>query len=122
MTFQLRHRLITVLVALLLVTVGGASIVAAAGQANADSAVEQIGQQEIMIDDVHVTVGDFHMSGSGLPVIDIHERTYTIQNMSMTTDGVMITYNGQSYEVCSVTIVLDDISVTLGDIHIGPSN
>lgn len=122
MTFQIRHRWIAVLVALLLVTVGVPSIVAAAGQANPDSAVEQIGQQEIMITDAHVTVNAVHVSGPGLPAIDIHERTYTIQDVSMTTDGVMITYNGQSYEICSVTIVLDDLSVTLEDIHIGPSN
>jgi hypothetical protein len=122
MTFQLRYRWIAVLVALLLVTVGVTSVVAAADQSSTDSAVQQIGRQEIVISDAHVTVSDIHVSGPGLPAIDIHERTYTIQDVSMTTDGLMITYNGQPYEICSVSIALDDFSVTLENIHIGPSN
>lgn len=131
MALRSSFRQAVVVVALALVMLGATSVVAGAdiGQANAnvnadatgDAAadVTQIGHQEIEITDEHVTVSGVHVSGSDLPTVDINERTYTVHDASLKTDGLTIAYNGQSYQICSMSIVLDDVSVTFEDVHIG---
>lgn len=128
-----------VVVTLALVMVGATSVVARVGigqananvntgangngdgdaDADANADVKQIGQQEIKITDEHVTVSGVDVNGSNLPTVDIDERTYTVHDASLKTDGLTIAYNGQSYQICSMSIVLDDVSVTFENVHIG---
>ncbi|MFC6960738.1 hypothetical protein [Halocatena marina] len=109
-----------VVVIIVLVTLGTVGVVAGDGteHSSTDSEVKQIGSQEIEISDVHVTVSDVHLSGSDLPSVHIEERTYTVHDASMVIDGLTITHNGQTYEVCSISIVMDDVSVTVEDVHV----
>lgn len=103
----------------LLANVGVLGVAAATGQSQSEADVTQIGHQEITVTDIHITLNGAHIGGSGLPTIHIEDRTYTIQDAMLHADGITITYNGQTYEICSVTIIIDDVSVTLEDIHIG---
>lgn len=123
MVLRSSFRQAAVVVTLALVILGATSVVAGAGigqsSASADADVKQIGQQEIKITDEHVTVSGVNISGSNLPAVNINERTYTIHDSSLMTNGLTITHNGQTYEICSVSIVLDDVSVTFEDVHIG---
>lgn len=103
----------------LLANVGVLGLAAAGDQSQDDSDVERIGHQDITITDVDATVGGAQIGGEGLPEVHIQERTYTIQDATLATDGITLTHNGQTYEICSVDITVDDVSVTLQDVHVG---
>lgn len=110
---------------LVLVTLGATSVVAGAGvgdgasAASGDTEAKQIGQVHFEISNEQMTVSDIHVSGSGLPSMDIQERTYTVHNASLMTDGFTVTLNGQDYEFGSVSIVVEDVSLTVENVQVG---
>ncbi len=113
----MRRFTVVVIIGLLFLGVGSTAAVAASG--NAETDVKEIGSQDISISDTTLTVSDVHVSGSDLPSKSIDEKRYTIDDASFTLRGLTVTYQDQTYEICRITLTIDDVGIVLENISIG---
>lgn len=113
-----RYALVALAIAALVVSGGTAAAAAGDGGADANDGATQIGSQRVVIDDAQITVGDVEVSGTGLPAVDIDERTYGIDHASLSADGVRVEWNGNAYQICKIDIVLKDVSVTVRNVSV----
>lgn len=96
---------------------GGLSTVAVAD--TGVSTVERVGSIDISVEDRHVHIDGAEVSGEGLPSIEIDERTYSVDSLSIQTDGLTVDYSGTTYEICSLDVSLENVGVTISDSSIG---
>lgn len=115
-----KRLLACVLVSILLIS-GGTGVVLAAGQGT-DSGVTKIGSQDITISDATITISDTHLDGPGFPNLSFDHQTYTLHDSTMTLDGLHVTLNGSTYEICHVELTMENIGVTLDNVQISDSS
>lgn len=115
-----RRLIAPLLIAALLVSTS-AGVALAAGNAS-DSGVTKLGSQDITISDATVTISDTNIAGPGFPDLTIDHQRYTLDSSTMTIDGLHVSFNGQTYEICHVDITLKNLGVTLDNVRISDSN
>lgn len=111
-----RKLVAAVLVSVLLI--GGGTTVALADGQSGDESVHEIGSQDITISDATITIEDTHVKGPGLPDATIEDRTYTVEESKMTVDGLTVSVNGETYEICEIDITVQNVGVTLDDVQL----
>ncbi|AGB38748.1 hypothetical protein [Natronococcus occultus] len=92
------------------------SMGAVAGGQSAD--VTQISSIDFTVEDRHASIEDVELSGPGLPSIDIDERTFELDSAEIQTDGFLVEFGETTYEICSVDIQFDDVTLTVSDVSI----
>lgn len=86
---------------------------------NSDSDIVDIGRQDVAIRDLTVTVSDTHVRGTGLPDRSVDEAKYTIEELTITTDGFLVTYQDTTYRICAINLTLDEVGLELQNVSIG---
>lgn len=115
-----RRLLATVLVSMLLI--GGGTTAALADGQSSDEGVHKIGSQDITISDATISVQDTHIKGPGLPDATIENQTYTVEESKTTIDGLTVSLNGETYEICEIDITVQNVGVTLDDVQLSSSS
>jgi len=110
--------LTALLVTALVMSAGASTALAGSGTANvegdhADNA------SDITISGFDVGLEDVHITGEGLPEVDIEDRTYTVDERSVTVDGLTMTVNDAEIGLDDLTITVEDSTLELHDISIG---
>lgn len=104
---------------LIVSTVAGAgSVTAASGGGDGSDDVTHLGNQRVVISGGQATVDGVDVRVPGFPSIDINERTYGVDRATISADGVRVEWDGRTYQVGQINVVLKDISVTLRDITV----
>lgn len=111
------RRLGLVLVAALLLV--GAGTTGALAQDGSGEETVKIGAQHVVISDAVLTIGDANVSGDGLEDEQVENQSYRIGHAELTVDGLNFSWNGTTYNVCRVDIVLDDVGVVVEDLSVG---
>jgi len=110
--------LTALLVTALVMSAGASTALAGSGTANvegdhADNA------SDITISGFDVGLEDVHITGEGLPEVDIEDRTYTVDERSVTVDGLTMTVNDAEIGLDDLTITVEDSTLELHDVSIG---
>ncbi len=105
-----------ILVAILLVS-GGSATALAAGHATHND-VTKFGGQDITISNVTVTISDTHLSGPGFPNLSIDHQHYALADSTTSIDGLHVSFNGHNYDICHIDLRLKNIGVTLNNVQI----
>lgn len=96
----------------------GATTALAGDHATEDDTVD-VASQDIVVSDAVVRIGGAHLAGPGLPDERIEERTYTLRDATVDIDGLTVVWNDTTYEICHVSITVDDVGVTVHDVTLG---
>ncbi|WP_049971006.1 hypothetical protein [Haladaptatus cibarius] len=110
----------SILIGVLLLA-GGTSVALAGGQAASDE-IHEIGSQEITIQDATITVSDTSLSGPGLPDTTIEDRSYTVAESTTTIEGLTLSVNGETYEICRIEITIEEVGLTLENVELSNGN
>lgn len=110
------RRLALLLVATVLL-VGAGTTGALAADDSSDDTVE-IGSQDIVISDTMLTIGNANVSADGVEERDIEHQTYHIDHAEAEFDGLTVTWNDTTYNVCHVDIVIDDVGIVVENLSI----
>lgn len=106
-------------VALVLLTGAGTTAAFAAGAGGgADDPVE-IASQDVTIRDAVVTIDGAHLTGSGVDDQRVENRTYTVQEATMSVDGLTVVWNDTTYEICHIDITVDDVGLRIHNLRAG---
>ena len=97
---------------LLVVGVGAFATVGAAAPGETDDASDRtIASIEFELTDEQFTIEDVHLSGTDLPDADMDDHTYTIEEATLTADGVSFELQDTTYTICAIDIVIEDVSI-----------
>ena len=107
------------LIGALVLSTGAVAIASAGETGQSEDAVKQIGHQQIDVSDVAINVDDTHIDGPGLPDATLDGDTYLIEESTTTIKGLTVTYNGQTYEICCITVTVDNVGLTFDNVTIG---
>jgi len=111
-------RILTALLVTALVMSAGASTALAGSSTDAEDDHAD-GASDITINGLDVGLEDVHITGEGLPHVDIEDRTYTIDERSVTIGDLTMTVNDAEIGLDDLTITVEDSTLELHDISIG---
>lgn len=106
-----------VLVAALLL-VGAGTTGALAQDGNGEETVK-IGAQNVVVSDAVLTIGDANVSGDGLEDEQVENRSYRIDHAELTVEGLNFSWDGTTYNVCRIDVVVHDVGVVVEDLSVG---
>jgi hypothetical protein len=101
----------------LVLAVGLTSVGVAAGGDTTETT--QISSIDVTIADEAFAIENVEISGESLPSYEIDERSYELESASIQSDGVTVSLGETTYEICSVDLQLENISVTIAGVSIG---
>lgn len=115
---KLPSQRVLVALAVGLLALSAGSMVAAAGDETHPDNEVRIVDEEIVISDATFHIKDTTFTGPGLEHRHIEDRTYTLEESTVTIIGLHIDFNGTRYTICNVTLTIEDIGVHLQDVTI----
>lgn len=104
--------------ALLLVCAGTAGAVA---QDRSEAEPVRIGAQHLVVSDATLTIGDVQVRGDGVEQERVENRSYYVDHAELTLEGLNLRWDGTTYNVCRVEVVLDDVGIVIEDATTGGS-
>lgn len=111
-TTTLRRVGLALFATLLLVGAGAAGAVAQDGS-NAETI--RIGAQHLVISDATLTIGDVQVQGDGLEQERVKNQSYFVDHAEFTLQGLNLRWDGTTYNICRIEVVLDDVGIVIED-------
>lgn len=77
--------------------------------------------RSVIIADRHIEISDVAITSDGLPSITLDERTIEVDSATASVDGVTLTTEETTYRIGQMTVGLENVGLTVGNISIGSS-
>ncbi len=118
---QLSRRIVASALVSILLIAGGATVALADGDASGSETTDvdhKIGNQEITIRDATITISNTSVEGSGLPNATIDDRQYTVGDSTTTIEGLTLSVNGETYEICRIELTVENVGLELQNVEL----
>jgi hypothetical protein len=89
------------------------------GSTNQSSASGEQGPSDLTIDGVDLAIEDVDLHSEGLPPVDIEDRTYTIDERSVTIEAGNLSVGDTDIGFDAFTVTIEDSSITMDNVSIG---
>ena len=120
----LRRGAVALLVSVLVVSAGTATVLADTGPsdtgaANVHSEHTGEGESDVTIDGLDLTLEDIRITSDGLPEMRIEERTYSVAERTITLDGLTMTINDTEIGLNELSVTIEESTVSIKNVGIG---
>lgn len=114
---SVRRGIVIVFAFSIAITLGTMAVVSpVAASTDEPNDVERIAQIDFAITDEEFYLSDVNVSGSSLPDAYVENESYTIEQATLTADGIRFTFNDKTYIICEVNIVVENVSLVIEDV------